>query len=538
MTVRCEDERWDGWTPSRLRACVDRLCGGDPILVLANREPFRHEWTPGGGVAIRRSAGGLVTALEPILEASGGTWIAHGAGGADQASVDATGGVRVPPDRPTYRLRRVWLDADDERGYYFGFANEGLWPLCHRVHVRPVFRTADFATYARVNDRFAAAACEEAAGPAPVVLVQDYHFALAPAMIRARAPGSTIASFWHIPWPSAGEFAICPWGTELVRGLLGSDIVGFHTTADCEQFLDAAEAVRGAEVDRTNDVVCCDGRETIVRAYPISIGWPYAVGRRTAPVDACRAAVRSRFHLDPEVPLVVGIDRLDYTKGLPEKVAAVEGVLERYPEFRGRLTLLQVAEPSRTCLPAYRDLRARLVDAIDDVNRRFGCGDYRPIILLEQHHDPSAVCELLRSADVCYVGSVHDGMNLVAKEFAAARDDERGVLVLSAFTGAARQLTTALLVNPYATDESAHTLARALHMAPSEQRGRMVAMRGVVSTFNSYWWAGQMLRDAARCRFTAGRLTRRPMPTIGPVRSFHPAAPESDRPAQMLARLR
>lgn len=492
------------WTAEHLQRSLETLFDGESIVVVANREPFRHEREPAGNIVVRRSAGGLVTALEPLIRACSGVWVAHGAGTADRAVVDWRDGLDVPPGSPRYRLRRVWLNDDEERGYYFGFANEGLWPLCHRVHVQPVFRSADFTMYAAVNARFAEAACNEADTDSPLVLVQDYHFALAPRFIREWLPQSTIVAFWHIPWPHWRDFEICPWGRQLLDGLFGSTVVGFQTALDCRNFAETAERVLGAHVNRRQNVITYKGRRTMVRAYPVSIEWPSRWVADAPTIETCRETVRRQLHLPPDMRLGVGVDRLDYTKGINEKFLAVERLLDSTPEFRERFVFVQIAEPSRERLPAYRGVRSRVVETGDRINRRFGTESYRPVILLEAHHEPADVYRFLRAADLCYVGSLHDGMNLVAKEFVCARDDERGVLVLSGFAGAAGQLTGAVIVNPYAIDDSAEVLANALRMAPAEQGRRMRAMRSVVAEFNTYWWAGQMLQDAARLRAPRG----------------------------------
>ena len=490
------------WTAERLQAFVKTRYAGESIVVLANREPFRHDRANDGRTVLRRSASGVVTALEPLIQASSGVWVAHGAGTADKIAVDRRDGLDVPPANPLYRLRRVWLDDREERGYYYGFANEGLWPLCHRTHVEPVFRSDDFNMYRTANARFADAACEESVTGSPLILVQDYHLALAPEFIRRRLPASSIVSFWHIPWPRPRDFEICPWAGELVRGLLGSTIVGFQTRSDCANFIDTVEGCLDVEVNRDRTEITYAGRRITVRAYPISIEWPSRWVRESPAVQACRQDVRRMLHLDSDISLGVGVDRLDYTKGIVEKFLAVERLLESWPMHRNRFVFAQIAEPSRDCLPAYRELRARLLHTADRINLRFGADGYRPIVLLESHHEPAEVYRFLRAADVCYVGSLHDGMNLVAKEFVAARDDEQGVLILSTYTGAARELTGALLVNPYKVDECARTLAAALSMPDQEQSARMRAMRSVVAHSNIYAWAGQMLQDAADLRGT------------------------------------
>ena len=513
MRIRTNERDTSLWTAARLRHCVERCCSGR-VVVLANREPYRHEWGFADRPVATRSASGLVTALEPVVAACRGVWIGHGGGSADRVTATWHNGLNVPPWQPAYRLRRVWLDAIEERRYYGGFANEGLWPLCHRVGVAPIFRAEDFEAYASVNEKFAAAAVEEADSEAPVVLVQDYHFALAPRLIRDRLPESTVIAFWHIPWPALRDLQTCLWRQELLEGLLASDVVGFHTDADCRAFLDAVSRLLDARVDRRRGRVQYEGRETTVRAYPISVEWPNRLAQQSPPIDECRTKVARRLHLTKPVRLIVGVDRLDYTKGICEKMLAFERLLETCPEFQRQVTLVQIAEPSRERLPAYRALRARLLSTIDRINRRFGADGYRPIVLRHEHHEPAEVYEFLRAADVCYVGSLHDGMNLVAKEFVAARDDGRGVLVLSSRAGAARQLDTALLVDPYAIDDSALMLERALRMPADEQAARMAAMRAVVAEFNSFWWAGRMLQDAA-----AGRRPK-PVPPRAVVQAW------------------
>jgi trehalose 6-phosphate synthase len=414
--------------------------------------------------------------------------------------VDAHDRIRVPPGEESYAIRRVWLTEQEERGYYYGFSNEGLWPLCHIAHTRPRFRAQDFREYERVNRKFAEAVCEEVDGPDPIVLVQDYHYALAPAMIRRRLPRATVIAFWHIPWPNAERFGICPWANELLDGILGASIVGFHTQLHCNNFVESVDRFLEARIDRERQSIFVQGREVLVRPYPISIDWPSGWASRAPPVEACRRAVRARLGLAPDALLGVGVDRLDYTKGIEERLLAVERALERFPRLRGRFTFAQLAAPSRTLIPEYRELGARVEALAARVNERFADASWQPIALLHEHHEPPRIFEYLRAADLCYVSSLHDGMNLVAKEFVAARDDERGVLVLSRFTGAARELTEALLVNPYDVEEASSALAAALAMPEAEQQERMRAMRSFVQGMNVYRWAGRMLVDASRLR--------------------------------------
>jgi trehalose 6-phosphate synthase len=366
--------------------------------------------------------------------------------------------------------------------------------------MKPTYRPHDFAMYQSANAKFAAAAASEAAGTSALVLVQDYHLALAPRTIRRRLASSTIVAFWHIPWPAARVFKTCPWSAELLDGLLGSDIVGLQTRDDCVNFFDSVEMLPGADVDRRRGTVKYRGQTTLVRAYPVGIEWNNHVVRHTPSVSVCRERVYRDLELSAHMHLAVGIDRLDYTKGIHEKFLAVERLFEQHPTLRGRFVLVQVAEPSRECLPAYRATHAQIADTSARINARFGAGAYRPIRLLDAHREPSEVYQLLRAAGVCYVGSLHDGMNLVAKEFVCAREDGRGVLLLSEFAGAAQQLRAAVTINPYATDDCAHALWRALTMTDAEQFRRMSILRENVATFDSRWWAQRILTDAQSLR--------------------------------------
>jgi trehalose 6-phosphate synthase len=509
LSAEKEAEGGGTWNAQRLKAVLDRHLQGEKVLVIANREPYIHEKGADGKIQVLHPASGLVTALEPVMRACSGVWVAHASGSADKETADSRGHIRVPPGEESYAVRRIWLSPEEERGYYYGFANEGLWPLCHIAHTRPQFRSSDFAHYQAVNRRFAEAVIEEADVEDPIVLVQDYHFALAPQMIRERLPRANIISFWHIPWPNSERFGICPFRDELLAGMLGSSIVGFHTQLHCNNFVDAVDRLMEARIDREQNAVIHGGRPTLIRPYPISVEWPPHWLADLPPARECRASVLAELNLPSSTLLGVGVDRLDYTKGLEERLMAVERLLERFPSLRGRFVFVQLGAPSRTVIERYRLLNENLETLAARINERFGTEGYQPIIIRRAHHEPPAVYRHLRAADVCYVSSLHDGMNLVAKEFVAARDDERGVLVLSHFTGAARELTDALIVNPYDIDEAAAALAAAINMPVEEQRDRMRSMRAFVSEFNVYRWAGRMLVDAARLRRRDRQTSRR-----------------------------
>jgi trehalose 6-phosphate synthase len=499
------------WTPQRLKNTLSRHLHGERVVIVANREPYIHERANGGEMSLVHPASGLVTALEPVMRACSGVWIAHGSGSADPEASDPRGRLRVPPGEESYVLRRVWLSPEEEKGYYYGFSNEGLWPLCHIAHTRPLFRSDDWHHYQAVNHKFAGAVCEEVDSDDPIILVQDYHFALLPRMIREALPRATVITFWHIPWPNSERFGICPWRDEILGGLLGSSILGFHTQFHCNNFIDSVDRFLESRIDREQNAVVHQGQWTLVRPYPISIEWPSGWLKAVPSVPECRASVLAELGLAPDALLGLGVDRLDYTKGIEERLLAVERLLERSPSLRGRFTFVQLAAPSRTVIPNYRLLNETVEEVAARVNERFATSGYRPIILRRTHHEPPTVFRYYRAADVCYVSSLHDGMNLVAKEFIAARDDEQGVLVLSHFTGAARELTEAFSVNPYDLEEASAALAAALLMPQGEQRDRMRAMRAMVAEFNVYRWAGRMLVDAARLRRRerlSGRLSQ------------------------------
>jgi trehalose 6-phosphate synthase len=499
FSERGQEAQAGNWSPERLRATLAQYLQGERVVVLANREPYVHEKTD-AGIEVRHPASGLVTALEPIMRACSGVWVAHGSGSGDRETVDTRDRVRVPPGEESYWVRRVWLSEEEENGYYYGFANEGLWPLCHVADTRPIFRSEDYEAYVEVNRKFADAVVQEVDSQDPIVLVQDYHFALAPKLIRQKLPAATIITFWHIPWPSAERIGICPWGEELISGLLGSSVVGFHTQQHCNNFIDSVDAFMESRIDRESSAVVQGSQRTLVRPYPISIEWPVRWLDQVPSVAESRAQVRQELGLAPDALLGVGIDRLDYTKGIEERLLAVDQLLERFPEFRGKFSFIQLAAPSRTKIPRYRELDEHVEAAVAKVNDKWASGDYRPVVLLRSHHEPTTVFRYYRAAELCYVSSLHDGMNLVAKEFVAARDDECGVLVLSQFTGASRDLTEALIVNPYDLRQASDALAAALHMSVEEQKERMRSMRRVLSEFNVYRWAGRMLIDAGELR--------------------------------------
>jgi trehalose 6-phosphate synthase len=481
------------WTEERLKQVVAERLPGRPLFVVSNREPFQHV-RRGRRIEVITPPSGVVTALDPVMRACGGVWVAHGSADADHEVVDGRDTVRVPPDDPRYTLKRIWLGREEEDGYYYGFANEGLWPLCHIVHARPVFRPEDWTQYEAVNRKFARAVLDEMARTDdPVVLVQDYHFALLPRLIREERPDARIALFWHIPWPNPEAFGICPWQSPLLLGMLGADIVGFHTQFHCNNFLETVDRAIEARIDWEHFAVVRGRHATYVKPFPISVATAFV----DQPPATSREVLLAELGITTEV-LGVGVERLDYTKGLPERFRAIGRFFERFPEYRERVTFVQLAAPSRSQIPRYRETANEVERTIAEVNAAHETKRWRPIVLLTSQHSHRDIWPYYRWADFCMVTSLHDGMNLVAKEFVSVREDDDGVLILSQFTGAARELHDALLVNPYDIESMAESIHTAVVMGRAERRSRMARMRQIVREHNIYRWAGLLLSDLAR----------------------------------------
>jgi trehalose 6-phosphate synthase len=493
------------WTRERLRAHAIDALNEQQLVVVSNREPYMHQLRDGHPQLVM-PASGLVTALDPVLRACGGLWVAHGAGDADKQTANASGCIAVPPDDPRYTLRRVWITKREEQGYYYGFSNEGLWPLCHLTHERPVFRASDWEQYVRANRRFADAVLEEIGGEHAVVMVQDYQLALVPGMLKERRPDLRVGIFWHIPWPNAEAFRICPYRVEILHGMLGADLIGFHLQQHCNNFLDTVDRMVEARLDWDRFAADLKGHTALVRPFPISVQAWSEKGVATGGVLEEQIARLKQQHglKGAGLRIGVGVDRIDYTKGIAERFRAIDRFFEKHPEQRGGFTFVQLGAPSRTHIPRYRDLVNELEALADEINWKYRSeeSEWKPIRLLVDHHDAQTVYAFMHAADVCIVSSLHDGMNLVAKEYVAAKgeagDGEPGVLILSEFAGAARDLPEALIVNPYDTEEFAGAIERALEMEPKERRQRMTRMRVRVEENNIYRWAADFLGALAR----------------------------------------
>ncbi len=481
-----------------LRQLIRRRLGRHPFVVVSNREPYLHVFRD-GKVDWIRPASGVTVALDPVMQASRGVWVAHGSGPADRQVSDAHGFVGVPPDRPTYRLKRVWLTKEQEEGYYYGFANSALWPLCHVAYRRPLFREDHWRAYRQVNVLFAERIAEEVGDREAFIFLQDYHFALLPRMLRQRCPNAIIAHFWHIPWPNPEVFRICPWKLDLLDGLLGSDILGFHLRYHCMNFMDTVDRELEARPDRETTSLVFRGHTTKIRAFPISIDFE-AISHRAASPETRKLAqaLRRKYRLPDKVILGIGADRIDYTKGLPERLDAIDILLTRHPEYRGRLVFFQAGVPSRTHVEEYRRLNDEVEQKIEHINWKHGSGDWKPILFVREHLTLPTLLALYRVARFMMVSSLHDGMNLVAKEFVASQVDCNGVLLLSQFTGASRELNGALIINPYTADKTAEQIRQAIEMEPLEVRQRMARMRQHVRENNIYRWAATIIKKLSK----------------------------------------
>jgi len=500
LEAKLRDSGESLWTADRLAVNVRMRLEDGRLFVVSNREPYMHV-RRGKAIEVSIPPSGLVTALEPVLCACDGTWVAHGSGDADTATVDAHDRLMVPPDNPRYTLRRVWLNKEEEAGYYYGFANEGLWPLCHIAHTRPIFRASDWSYYQEVNRKFADAVLEEMEETSkPVVLVQDYHFALLPRMIKQRRPDARVAIFWHIPWPNQEAFGICPWQRELLDGLLGADLIGFHIQSHCNNFLQTVDRTVESRIDWEHFSVQRLDHRTAVRPFPISVDFiDVPAEDPQEPVYSERSTLLKALGVEA-IFMGVGVDRLDYTKGILERFLAVERFLENYPRYQREFTFVQIGAPSRTHIKRYHDLQAEVEAEAERINWRFQTDHWKPIVLLNRQHNHKEIQVYYRAADLCLVTSLHDGMNLVAKEFVSARHDERGVLILSCFTGASRELRDALQVNPYDIDQTAEAIRAALEMHPEEKQARMQRMRKLVREHNVYRWAGDLIGELCEVR--------------------------------------
>jgi len=486
-----------------LQQLVNDKLKGYPFIVVSNREPYIHSWV-GEEIKCFRPASGLTVALDPVMQACGGTWIAHGSGDADPDVADKEGRISVPPEAHRYTLKRVWLSKDEEAGYYDGFSNQALWPLCHIVYVKPTFREKDWDTYKEVNRRFADAVYAEVGEKGAFVFIQDYHLSLLAKMIKERCPNVITAQFWHIPWPNYEAFRICPWKEEILDGLLANELIGFHTLYHCNNFLETVDRVLECRIEREKHAVVRGGHSTLVQSFPISVDFA-EISARASREEVAKEMDRLRHEHNLRQEFIgIGVDRLDYTKGIPERLKAIDLFLSKNPQYEGRFTFVQAGEPSRIHVEEYKKINEEIDELVEEINWRYWRSRWKPILYIKEHFYPVTLVALQRLANFCIVSSLHDGMNLVAKEFVSSRVDGDGVLILSRFTGAARELTNALLVNPYSVDDIVQAINATVSMPKGERQRRMSLLREIVRENNIYSWAGNIISEIAKFQFSGG----------------------------------
>lgn len=483
------------WTAERLKEFAKDALKNRPLYVVSNREPYIHI-KKGNKIEIVEPASGMVTALNPIMKACGGVWIAHGSGDADMETVDSNDKVSVPPDDPKYDLKRVWLTKEDEKGYYYGFSNDGLWPLCHAAFVEPQFRKEDFVSYEQVNGKFAESILKEIRNVKnPLIFIQDYHFTLLPKIIKEKRPDAVIALFWHVPWPSPESFKICPWKKEILEGMLGADLLGFHTQLHSNNFIDTVRKELEALVDSEQFSVQKNNHISFVKPFPISVAFQDSdINKKPGLTKEERDEILKEFGVPPTQYIGIGVDRMDYTKGLVERFLSIERFFEKYPEFIGKFTFLQIAPNSRENVPSYIEFAKEVHSNLERINKKFKNQKWVPIVFINQRQNKKSLSKIYKSCNICMVTSLHDGMNLVSKEFIAERDDDRGVLILSQFTGASRELTESLIINPYDIDATADVIKEGLTMNEEEQEKRMFQLRKTVRNNNIYRWAAEVIK--------------------------------------------
>lgn len=478
-----------------LRKVIRKVIGNRLLILASNREPYIHIYKE-GKVTYIRPVGGAVTALDPIMRACGGIWVASGTGAADKKVVDSKSEVGVPPEEPQYTLKRIWLSKEEENGYYYGFSNKAIWPLCHMAYTRPVFDDSDWKYYKKVNEKFADVILKVVGKKKVFVWIQDYHLALLAKFLKEKNPTIKTAHFWHIPWPNSEAFTICPRKKEILEGLLANDLLGFHILYFCRNFLDTVNLELEARVDYERTSVIYGGHETLVRGFPISVDFDeISKLSDSKKVQTEVSRLKEEFKLGKIEFIIIGLDRIDYTKGILEKIKAIDRFLEKYPQYKERIVFIQKGALSRIHIDAYKDLNDQINDRVEEINWKYSTEGWAPIVLVRRHFSREEITAFYRLADVCLVSPLHDGMNLVAKEYIAARSDLGGAVMLSQFTGAARELKDVIQVNPYDLDNFADRIKEVIEMKSEERRLKMENLRKVVAENNIYKWAVKFISE-------------------------------------------
>lgn len=482
-------------TQNELKNTVKEVLGDSLLVIVSNREPYVHVMRE-GKVVVTRPTGGAVTALDPVMSACGGIWVAHGAGNADKKVVDNNDHIKVPPGEESYTLRRVWLTKEEEAGYYYGFSNKAIWPLCHIAYTRPEFDEAEWKHYVNVNQKFADTVIEEIGSQRAFVWVQDYHLTLLPKMLKDKMPNLKVSHFWHIPWPNSEVFRICPKNKEILEGLLANDLLGFHIRYHCENFFDTVEKTIEARIDRERYSIIHQGHETLIRAFPISVDYNSINKKASMPkITDSMNRIKDEYGLSNIEHLIFGLDRIDYTKGIIERIKAIDKFLDKYPDYKGKIIFVQIGDLSRIHIQKYKDLNDELNKVVEEVNWKYSTEEWSPVLLLRKHISFEDILAFYRLADICIISSLHDGMNIVAKEYISSRADCDGVLLLSYFTGAARELSSAILINPFDIDDLSAKIREAITMPEQERKRRMAALRNIVEEKNIYKWASDIITE-------------------------------------------
>jgi len=475
----------------------------DDLVLISNRQPYRHKYVDetNEDVTIDTPAGGLVSGIDPVMQRSKGTWIAWGDGDADFAMADTDGRVQVPPSNPSYTLQRVQLSADQISGYYDGYANQGLWPLCHSMTGKATFDRDQWKHYRDVNDQFADA-IDTHLDDETTVWFHDYHFTVAPKFVRAMEPDVFQMHFFHIPWPAPDVFRICPQGEAILEGLLANDFVGFHCPRFSAQFLRCVDQMlEDPVIDWSEQVVSHQDRMTRVAAVPLGVDADRIRRKATDTAGDFWDRFCSRHGIDPRTNVALGVDRLDYTKGLLQRMDAFEHLFETRPELRGELTYIQKGCGTRERIPAYQRLRDQVENRIRSLNKRFATGDWSPVVYTTDMFDREDLIALYRHSDMAVVGSLRDGMNLVAKEYVASQIDNDGIVLLSPFAGAFDQLGHgAVEFDPYDTTDGAEAIERASSMGRVERANRMAELREQVHETDLSWWLEEILATADKAK--------------------------------------
>jgi trehalose 6-phosphate synthase/phosphatase len=457
------------------------------LIVMSNRAPIRII-REGREERLEPTVGGVGTTFLRLLERNGGLWIAWSGGQKIPAP------KLMPPGDPRFKIYFAPLGEQDISEYYHGMCNRGLWPLMHFMTPNCHFSTQHWNRYVRVNETFARIAAEQAQA-GDLLWVQDFHLALVPRLVRKHRHDLPIGIFWHVPFPPEQLMRILPWREEFLEGMLGADVIGFHTASYATHFLNCCNRILHLEVDHKTGQIEAGGRMVTATAFPLGIPADFFSDLAASPRVVARAQ-RIRRSLGTQV-MVLGVDRLDYTKGILERLRGFERFLEQNPGWHRRVTLVLIAVPSRTKVTDYANLKRQLDEQVGYVVGRFSSEGWVPLRYLYTQFGAEELVAYYRAADVALLTPLRDGMNLVAKEFVASHLADDGVLILSEFAGAAEELTEALLVNPYNSDEIAERLRQAVEMDPSEKAARLRAMRQKVHAHDLERWSENFLAALA-----------------------------------------